>query len=175
MASKKKQIKTFINPKILDLEEDYYDSNSEEDFIVEIDIANRLVLAALHFRKQHTVIKAKVVYISEINREDKFLNPTDYYYSLFKVEYKTNAININIPHIEARIRTLLVEYFIENPQENMILLGLNEQELFGKYPEKNQKCFGCGFRASGNNFLASSAGDQFLKCPKCNTHFQRTD
>jgi hypothetical protein len=207
VASKKKQIKTYINPENLDLQEDYYESNSEEDFIDKMDISNGLVWAALHFRKQHIVIVAKIIYVSEINREVKLLNPIDYYYNLFKVEYKTNNSNFNVPNIEARIRTLLVEYFIKN-LEKMKLLGSNEQELFEMYPEenqkffecvfsasgndflespagnqllfenyseKNQKCFGCGFRASGNIFLESSAGDQFLKCPKCNIHFQRTD
>ena len=207
MASKKKQIKTYINLENLDLQEDYYESNSEEDFIDRMNIANGLVWAALHFRKQHTVIMAKIIFVSEINREVKLINPIDYYYNLFKVEYKTNNSNFNVPNIEVRIRTLLVECFIES-LEKMKLLGSNEQELFEMYPEENQEffecvfrasgydflespagnqllfenyseenqmCFGCGFRASGNIFLESSAGDQFLKCPKCNTHFQRTD
>ena len=57
--------------------------------------------------------------------------------------------------------------FLESPTGNQL--------LFENYSEESQKCFGCGFRASGNIFLESSAGDQFLKCPRCNTHFQRTD
>jgi hypothetical protein len=169
MASRK-IYKTFsnltIDPEFLEIES-YYDSKSEEDFIDEMDFENKQVSAALHFRKQHHVIKAKVNFTSHIHPEDEVADTIENEYISLKVEYKINSTNWNIPNIEIRIKTLLVEYFLKNPKKKLM--------LFEGTTQRHQKCFGCGFSGFENNFFASPAGNRFIKCPNCQTHFERTD
>jgi len=117
--ARKKITKTYIDPKSLELCYYHTDSNSEEDFIDEVDLKNKQVFAALHYRKVHIIIKATVNHTSEIYNGDEIKNFIDYETSLFKIKYIVNESNWNIPNIEIRIKTLLFEYFSLYPIEKL--------------------------------------------------------